>query len=260
MNYYTEVLLKQHLQTSDNVLIPVTISIMISGFWLASRLGIISYVQKNIDDKQGILLPSLFFIVSPFVSVYIFGLYHNSLVFEILKSATPLVAVLTFFLGQFAAKRERRLEKEKQDQDIAKKILYSLEKLILFGGTLSNIEVELKKAEPRNFKFEKFQEFCKHELSVIKEEIKQIKVNHSVYSLPHGFDIITYLEEVATDIKNIVNGKILENYANNYNPMDGLNESRIHILNVYRYIFLLRRDVIKKDSDFLTHLPHVKMY
>ena len=258
MNFDAAITLTKNLEYSNDISLPIIIGILISGFWLASRLEIFSNFQKNIDDKQGILLPSLSFIASPFISVYIFDLYQNNTFVEILKSATPLVAILTFFLGQYTAKREKRLDKEKQNKNIAKKVLSSLGQLILIGGSLSSIEAKLKNAKPKNFEFEKFQEFCKPKLFGIKKEVQQNKENDLVYSIPYGSSIIAYLQRVEEYVKEIINGEYQETSFNSYSTTDSLEDLRHFILDGYEYALMLMRDFIEQDPDFQTYIKQLK--
>ncbi|MDJ0573371.1 MAG: hypothetical protein QNJ53_30640 [Pleurocapsa sp. MO_192.B19] len=103
---------------------------------MASRLKVFSYF-KNINDERGILLPSLLFIASPFISVCIFALLKNGELFEFLRSLALVATVLTFFLGQVYERNRKNIEKGDREKYIAKRALYSLNKLILFGVLLS---------------------------------------------------------------------------------------------------------------------------
>ncbi|MEP0873355.1 hypothetical protein NDA01_26705 [Trichocoleus desertorum AS-A10] len=86
-----------------NAVMPAILGMTMAAIWIAYKLGILEQINKI--DRRGIVLPSLFFLVSPFLFQTIFDTQE-------LDAIKPLLPLLTFMWG---AENERRKTIKKED-------------------------------------------------------------------------------------------------------------------------------------------------
>ena len=120
------------LSNEINIYPYIILALLLSGLWLASKFDIFKDNFKKIKkiDQKGILLPSLCFITSPFIVVYIIFWWQSDTFYEVLRSLAPVASVLTFFLGQLYEKNRNNQNKHDREKYVAKRLLYSLGKII----------------------------------------------------------------------------------------------------------------------------------
>lgn len=124
------------MYTSASFLIPVGLSFAIALTWFTYKLEIYKLIP-HINDKYGILFPSIFLIASPFLFTNLF-IYFDQQFIEIFKISLP---VLTFALGQSISKFEKKQE-NKIRLKRAMRVLVQSMGVELIGG-LSSLEHRL---------------------------------------------------------------------------------------------------------------------
>lgn len=109
-----------------NTILPAILGLVISGLWLAYKLGIFRYLKK-INDKKEILWPSFFFLTSPFIFSIAFSEAGFGKFREI-KGIDTVLTILTtatsIYTGNFLLENYRKKQKKKE---IARLLVASLE-------------------------------------------------------------------------------------------------------------------------------------
>ena len=168
------------------------IFLLIIALWFARQLNCFSLL-KSISDPQRILSPTIVLFTGLFV---IPCLYHDfsrdSVILEILKSSTPLISIVTFFIGQYTVKREKRKEKEEQEKIAGKRILYLLQEFIE-SDALSKIERSLNISNPDHSNLENFKQVCKDERGYFSQKLQEIKTDQSIFNSSYREEFILYL-------------------------------------------------------------------
>ena len=240
---------------SDNTIVPVIIGILLSSLWIASRLNFLSRF-KNINDEYGILLPSVVFLASPFLSVYIFNLYRNGIIIEFLKSLIP---ILTFFLGQYIVEKRKNLEKREEEIKAGKIILHSLNNVISNNGPLHKIKDKFKKAKNENLEEEEIKNFCKSQLNNFIRYSRDLKVNTSMYTINYGLRFINYLDKVESCIEKIIETPDLKNHICNGAITRELQDIDNTIYMGYDHIIFIIKDVIRDNSQLQYYIGFLEI-
>ena len=162
------------------------IFVLVIALWFVRQLDWFSFLER-IKDPKGILPPTITllvgFIVIPNIVNFYNSLSKDNVILELLKSSTPLIAIFTFFLGQFTAIREKERDRKEQKKITAYKMLDSLDWLISNGGSLYCIEKKLEQAKPKDFDYSKFQSFCENQLIEIDSQLKEAQANEETFTI-----------------------------------------------------------------------------
>lgn len=187
------------------------IFLLIIALWFARQLNCFS-LFKSINDPQRILPPTIVLFTGLFLIPYLSYLYHDlsrdSVILEILKASTPLISIITFFIGQYTAKREKCKEKEEQEKVAATKILSWLQKFIKFNG-FSEIESSINIDHSAHFNLENLKKICEDRRKHFSNKLQEIKTDQSIFNSSYREKMISYLIEGEKLFKEIQD----ENYC-----------------------------------------------
>ena len=213
------------------------IFLLIIALWFARQLNCFS-LFKSISDPQRILPPTIALFTGLFLIPYLSYLYHDlsrdSVILEILKASTPLISIVTFFIGQYTVKREKQKQKEKQEKIAGTRILYLLQEFIE-SDALSKIESSLNISNPDHSNLEKFKQVCEDKRGCFSQKLQEIKTDQSIFNSCYREELILYLRI----IENFVKGENQEH--NDYEITVGLfyfhkHEAYKHKLNLCKNI------------------------
>lgn len=125
-----------------NTILPAILGFVVSGLWLAYKLGIFRYLKK-INDKKEILWPSFFFLTSPFI----FSIAFSEAGFGKFKEIKGIDTVLTIlttaasiYTGNWFLENYRKKQKK---EEIARLLVASLEEHLSY---LKDIQRDLMEA------------------------------------------------------------------------------------------------------------------
>lgn len=125
-----------------NIVLPAVLGLVMSGLWLAYKLGIFRYFKK-INDEKEILWPSFFFLTSPFIFSIAFSEAGFGKFREI-KGIDTFLTILTtatsIYTGNFLLENYRKKQKKKE---IARLLVASLEEHLSY---LKDIQRDLMEA------------------------------------------------------------------------------------------------------------------
>ena len=158
----------------------VTISLLITGTYLIHKA---TNWKPRIHDPNGILLPSLIFLISPFIIVKIISASNGSNVADILKSLAP---VGTFMLGTLYGFIDKIQKEEELKRKYLELMIARTEGSIILPlhSILSNLLKDLKQTEM---------------MMNLKASCKKARKNLKVYRLRVNFSV-----DQAENINNIL--------------------------------------------------------
>jgi|GEM_PF-7122049 len=124
------------MYTSDPFLFPVALSLVISSIWFAYILHAYKFIPR-INDKYGVLFPSLFLLGSPFLLTYLFTYFEQQLI----ESFKIILPIFTFILGQSVSKLEKKQENKKKLKKMVRVLVQFMEIELIEG--LSTLEQKI---------------------------------------------------------------------------------------------------------------------
>ncbi|MBD2314647.1 hypothetical protein H6G20_23545 [Desertifilum sp. FACHB-1129] len=217
----------------------VTISIGLSGFWLFSK-GIGFQFLPKIEDEKGILLPSLVFLISPFVTLYLWHFLAAEAIGEFIK---PLVPLGTFLLGQTFVKWDKEKEEKQKKIELALLLVANIDGTLI--RRLSILDGKLTSYGDNEY-ITPFKNYINESRPKIDELYDELRFKSELFKYSIGKRIFIYVEKYK-DYINFIDSISIR-------PQDRFVElNKIRVLKIEGYvniIDLIRELVPSTDSNY----------
>lgn len=152
---------------SELYLLPVELSLAISLMWFIYNLKIHKFIPP-INDRHGVLLPSIFLIVSPFLFTNLF-IHFDQQVIEAFKIILP---ILTFALGQSISKFEKNQENKSKLKKAMRALVQSMG--VELTGGLSELEHRLTQHAFQKISYDEIEKYRRELLEKIEKEYQRL--------------------------------------------------------------------------------------
>jgi hypothetical protein len=225
-----------------NSLMPVILGLTISGIWLASKFNVVSYFSK-VNDSKGIVIPSIFFLTSPFLFTYIFSIKIEHQTNEIFKSSLPII---TFIFGQFIAKCEKQKEEYKKHKQSANILMFILEQIVLeYLFRIENELIFIKKTE--NLNLDDIKKYSGKFKIALDNDYPNLRNQPDFFHIDtvSGSGSLPYIGRVKEKLEYIYSVD-----KNTFDLIGTLIDVRSLKIQGYLIIIILLKEVIKNDSMF----------
>ncbi|MBD1926234.1 hypothetical protein H6F74_08215 [Trichocoleus sp. FACHB-90] len=222
-----------------NVFCPVLLALILSFVWLGYNLGIFKSSIK-INDEKGVLIPSLFLLVSPFLFTYLFSIKIYDHIPEIVRSILP---VATFMLGQFITKREKRKEANKKEKELANMLLVIIDQAVI--DFLYRLEGKLMCVTDGRESFDFIKTYYEKYKPEIDADYQKIRNQAEILTIHAGVESVFYIKRVRDSLEYMYS---LEPTPQNI--LHTLIEIRSLKLAGYENILILIKEVINNDVLF----------
>lgn len=227
------------MNDSPNVFYPVLLALIISSAWLGYNLGFFKNSLK-INDEKGILIPSLFLLISPFLFTYLFSIKIYEDIAEIVRLILP---VATFILGQFITKREKQKEANKKEKELANMLLVMIDQAMIYF--LYRLEGKLMSVTAGRENFGEIKNYCEKCKPEIDADYHKIRNQAEILSIDAGVGSVFYFKKVRDYLEYMYSVE-----PTPQNILQILIEIRSLKLEGYQHIIILIKEVINNDVLF----------